>query len=227
MSKKRRIGAILLSISMLLSFSGCGGPAKQAGSEGAGDIGAINAIAARASQSNHAILPSKSGGAIADFEGNGGSYEYYLTKEELIADVEQGDIFRLDTTLPKGYAPFVKQGNWPFYVHEDNIVNLDVRFSNLLLKPKEDIFPMDEQVLVEVVSPDNEMVYRFEKTGDEITKDDSMQEQIPVTEGEWALRVSFGYYCGNTPASLKIAAAYENPSEDDVDWLKEERLANP
>ena len=68
--------------------------------------------------------------------------------------------------------------------------------------------------------------YCFEKVGDEITEDTSIQEQIPVTEGEWMLRISFGYCCGNTPACLKIAAVYENPTEDDINWLKEERLAN-
>lgn len=60
----------------------------------------------------------------------------------------------------------------------------------------------------------------------EITEDTSIQEQISVTEGEWTLRISFGYYCGNMPGCLKIAAAYENPTEDDINWLKEERLTN-
>ena len=94
------------------------------------------------------------------------------------------------------------------------------------MKTKENIFPIDEQVIVEVISPDEETVYCFEKVGDEITEDTSIQEQIPVTEGEWMLRISFGYCCGNTPACLKIAAVYENPTEDDINWLKEERLAN-
>ncbi len=201
MSTKTRIGIVFLSISILLSLSGCGKSAKQEDSDNAENT-------------------------MTDFDSNYDSYEYYLTKEELIADIEQGYIFRLNTEFGKGYAPFVTQGNWPFYVHEENTVNLEVSFSNLLMKPKENIFPMGEQVMVEVISPDEETVYRFEKTGEEITKDTSIQEQIPVTEGEWTLRISFGYYCGNTPGCLKIAAAYETPTEDDINWLKEERLTN-
>lgn len=189
----KRIGIVFLSVSILLSLTGC---SRSAGQEAS---------------------------AATDFDSSDDCYEYYLTKEELIADIEQGYIFRLDTEFGKDYAPFVKEGNWSFYVHEENTVNLEVGFSDLLLKPKENIFPMDEQIMVEIISPDDEIIYRFEKTGDEITKDTSIQEQISVTEGEWTLRISFGYCCGNTPARLKIAAAYENPTEDDINWLKEER----
>jgi len=199
MLKRTRIGMVFLSISILLSLSGCG---RSAGQE---DFG---------------------GNTMTDFDSHYDSYEYYLTRDELIADIEQGYIFRLDTEFGKGYAPFVTEGNWPFYVHEENTVKLELGFSNLLMKPKENIFPMEEQIMVEVISPDEETVYHFEKMGDEITEDTSIQEQIPVTEGEWTLRISFGYYCGNTPGCLKIAAAYETPTEDDVNWLKEERLRN-
>ncbi|MCM1212608.1 MAG: hypothetical protein NC318_13530 [Blautia sp.] len=201
MLKQTRIGIVLLSISILLSLSGCGRSAKQ---EDSGNIE----------------------NTMTDIDSNYDSYEYYLTKEELITDIEQGYIFRLDTEFGKGYAPYVEQGNWSFYVHEDNMVNLEVSFSNLLMKSKESIFPMSEQVVVEVISPDEETVYRFEKAGDEITQDTSVQEKISVTEGEWTLRVRFGYYCGDTPACLKIAAAYETPTKEDINWLKEERLAD-
>lgn len=153
-------------------------------------------------------------------------YEYYLTEEGLITDIEQGYIFRLDTEFKKPIVPYVSQGEWSFYVHEENTVNLEIEFSNLLMKPKENIFPMDEQIIVEVISPDEKSVYRFEKVGDEIIKDTSIQEKISVTQGEYMLRISFGYYCGNTPAHLKIAAAYEAPSEEDISWLKEKRRKN-
>ncbi len=226
MSKNQVIGIVFLSISILLSLSGCGRPAKQEASSSVGNAENINIVATDTSEANNAIIPLKSDDTVADFDSSYEGYEYYLTKEELISDIEQGYIFRLDTALKKYYAPFVIQGNWPFYVHEKNTVNLEVSFSNLLMKSKESIFPIDEQVKVEVISPDDETVYRFEKVGDEITKDTSIQEQISVTEGEWTLRISFGYCCGDTPACLKIAAAYETPTEDDINWLKEERLAN-
>ena len=226
MSKKTRIGIVFLSISILLSLSGCGRSAKQEDSSSVDNAENVNIVDTDASEANNAIIPLKSDNTDADFDSSYNGYEYYLTKEELISDIEQGYIFRLDTALKKYYAPYVTQGNWSFYVHEENTVNLEVSFSNLLMKSKENIFPIDEQVKVEVISPDDETVYCFEKVGDEITKDTSIQEQISVTEGEWTLRISFGYCCGDTPACLKIAAAYETPTEDDINWLKEERLTN-
>lgn len=165
-------------------------------------------------------------------ESGSGYYEYYLTEEELTADIEEGYIFRVETAFARtetaqGYeykAPYVIQGNWPFYVHEENTVNLEIKFSNLMTKFKESIFPAEEQIVVEIISPDGQSAYCFEKTGDEITTDTSLQEQVAVTPGEWTLQVSFAYVCGEEPAHLKIAAAYENPSEQDISWLKEERL---
>ena len=226
MSKKTRIGIVFLSISILLSLSGCGRPAKQEDSESVDNTENVNTVDIDVSKTDRVIIPLKNDNTVTNFDSSYDCYEYYLTEEELIADIEQGYIFRLDTAFKKDYAPFVTQGNWPFYVHEANTVNLEVCFSDLLMKPKESIFPMGEQVIVEVISPDEETVYCFEKVGDELTKDTSIQEQISVTEGEWTLRISFGYCCGTTPACLKIAAAYENPTEDDINWLKEERLAN-
>ena len=226
MSKKTRIGIVFLSISILLSLGGCGRSAKQEDSDSVENIENINTVDTDISDADNVIIPLKSDDTVADFDSSYDCYEYYLTKEELIADIEQGYIFRLDTAFKKYYAPFVTQGDWSFYVHEENTVNLEVSFSNLLMKSKENIFPIGEQVIVEVISPDNETVYRFEKVEEEITKDTSIQEQISVTEGEWTLRIGFGYCCGDTPACLKIAAAYETPTEDDINWLKEERLTN-
>ena len=74
-----------------------------------------------------------------------------------------------------------------------------------------------------MISPDGQSVYRFEKVGNEITEDTSIQEQISVTPGEWMLQISFAYICGEKPAHLRIAASYETPSEEDMNWLKEER----
>lgn len=80
---------------------------------------------------------------------------------------------------------------------------------------------------MEVVSPDGQSAYRFEKTGDEIKEDTSVLEQISVTPGEWKLQVRFAYVCGEAPAHLRIAAAYETLSADDINWLKRERHKNP
>lgn len=80
--------------------------------------------------------------------------------------------------------------------------------------------------MVDVISPDGQSVYCFEKSGGEITEDTFIKEQIAVTPGEWTLQVSFAYVCGEQPAHLRIAAFYETPSKEDKDWLIEERLAD-
>lgn len=159
-------------------------------------------------------------------------YEYYLTKEELIADIDQGYIFKMDTAftskMDKGFikytAPYVSLGDWPFYVHEENTIDLEIAFTDLITKPNKNIFPEDERITVEVFSPDGQSVYRFEKLGDEITEDTSIKEQISVTPGEWRLQIGFAYVCGYTPAHLRIGAAYEKPFEEDINWLKVDRL---
>lgn len=186
---------------------------------------------------------SKSGNTADGLNDSDDSYEYYLTKDELISDIEQGYVFKLDTEFTKKLdteftkkvdtestqytAPYVSRGSWPFYVHEENTINLEIAFSDLLTKPNKNIFPEGERITVEVISPDGRSAYRFEKTGDEIKENTSVLEQISVTPGEWKLQVSFAYVCGETPAHLRIAAAYETLSLDDINWLKKERLENP
>lgn len=174
--------------------------------------------------------------ADAEAPGEEDTYEYYLTREELLKDIDRGCLFRVDTAFRKSAAdssggtvypaPYVRMGTWPFYVHENNTINLEIAFSDLLRKPNETIFPGEEEISVEVISPDGQSVYRFERIGDEVTQDTSIQEQIPVTPGEWTLQVSFAYVCGEIPAHLKIAASYEEPSEEDREWLIEERLTH-
>ena len=151
-------------------------------------------------------------------------YEYYLTKEELLADVEQGIIFRVDTAFQKPMCPIVTGGNWSFYAHEDNVVNLEVSYSNLVAKNGKTFSPFGEQVMVDVISPDGDCAYHFEKLGDEIMQDASIQEQIAVTPGEWKLKISFVYVCDEAPSYFKVCAAYESPSEEDIRWLQEARL---
>ena len=151
-------------------------------------------------------------------------YEYYLTKEELLADVAQGIIFRVDTAFQKPMCPIVNGGNWPFYVHEDNVVNLEISYSNLISKTSKTFYPYGEKVCVDVLSPDGETAYHFEKLYDEIMQDTSIQEQIAVTPGEWTLKISFAYVCDEARSHFKVCASYESPSEEDINWLRKARL---
>ena len=231
MKKEFRNGILYVSIFSAMALVGCSMPNNQKSTENVKNKSIKNEETMGTVETNIPEMDSinisvKDEDTITDFDIDVEHYEYYLTKEELITDIEQGYIFRLDTTFQKPLAPFVSEGIWPFYVNEENVIHLAVEFSDLLVKRNKNIFPMDEQIVVEVISPDNQSVYHFEKIGDEITKDTSIQEQIAVTPGEWTLKISFAYVCGDTPSHLKIASRYETPSEEDINWLKEERLHN-
>ena len=154
------------------------------------------------------------------------TYEYYLSKEELLADIEEGYIFRMDKTFHRKITPFVSEGNWSFKVHEDNTINLEIAYSNLFTWANKNIFPNGEMVVVDIFSPEGENAYHFEKLGDEILNDTILSEQILVTPGEWNLKISFAYVCrgSDTPSHIKIAAAYNAPSQEDIDWLREEQI---
>ena len=228
---KTRI-VLLLLISLAILITGCGNMDRHNNSS---DVENVNNTDTEMSQTDYTAILSQNDDITNDFDESDSYYEYYLTKEELIADIDRGYIFNLDTAFTQKadtkfteganyVAPYVSQGNWPFYVHENNTINLEIAFSNLLTKPNKNIFPGVERIIVEVISPDEQSAYWFEKVGDEITEDTFVQEQISVTPGEWKLQISFAYVCGETPAHFKIAAAYEIPSDEDINWLKEERL---
>ncbi len=151
-------------------------------------------------------------------------YEYYLTRDALLADIEQGIIFRIDTAFQKPMCPIVTGGNWAFYVHENNVVNLEISYSDLIAKNGKYFYPYREQVVVDVLSPDGDCAYHFEKLGDEIMQNTSIQEQIVVTPGEWTLQIGFAYVCDEAQSPFKICAAYESPSEEDIQWLREARI---
>lgn len=158
-------------------------------------------------------------------------YEYYLTREELLADIENGYVFRMDKTFEEAASPTVTGGTWAFNVNEDNVLNLEIAFSNLFTEfgPDNDsteLFKVGKEISVSLISPDEETVYSFERKGSEITENTSIYEQIPITKGEWKLKLTFAYISRGepTPSNLKIAAYYENPSEQDIEDLKDLRL---
>ena len=88
-------------------------------------------------------------------------YEYYLTKDELLTDIEQGIIFRIDTAFQKPMCPIVTGGDWAFYVHENNVVNLEISYSNLIAGNGKKFYPYEEQVIVDVISPDGDCAYHL------------------------------------------------------------------
>lgn len=161
------------------------------------------------------------------------TFEYYLTMKEMLANIEEGYVFRLDQTFPEPVMPTVTGSHWYFDVHEDNTLKLEIAFSNLLERESEGagiggLFDQESVVSVKIISPEGKEVYSFEKKKEEITEDTAVSEEIRLTPGEWEMQLSFSFQSkgGEKPGNLKITACYENPSEQDIEWLKENRLLN-
>lgn len=222
--KKRNF--LIMSIVCGTLLAGCGSSAKLNSAAKELDVQKVALIETKESkiqQEETQKFKQKDNISKTVVDGLEKKYEYYLTKDELLADIEQGIIFRIDTAFQKPMCPIVTGGNWAFYVHEDNVVNLEISYSNLIAKNGKYFSPYEEQVIVNVLSPKGDCAYHFEKLGEEIMQDTSLQEQIAVTPGKWMLQISFAYVCDEARSHFKICAAYESPSEKDIRWLKEAR----
>ena len=217
---------LIVSIVCGMLLAGCGSSAKLNSTAKELDVQKVELIERKESktqQEETQKLKQEDNISKTVIDGLEKKYEYYLTKEELLADIEQGIIFRIDTAFQKPMCPIVTEGNWAFYVHENNVVNLEISYSNLIAKNGKYFSPYEEQVIVDVLSPEGDCAYHFEKLGDEIMQNTSLQEQIAVTPGEWTLQISFAYVCDEARSHFKICAAYESPSDKDIRWLKEVR----
>ena len=153
-------------------------------------------------------------------------YEYYSTREELLNGIQAGYVFYLDHTFEEEARPTVTGGHWPFQVSGEDILDLEVRFSDLLPLEAEGLVSGESRVEVRLVSPEGETVYDFAATGDDLEADTDVQEAIPLTPGEWDLEVSFVFRSagGDTPAALRISAQCHSLTQADRAYLEEARL---
>ena len=153
-------------------------------------------------------------------------YEYYSTRDELLAGIQEGYVFCLDHTFEEEARPTVTGGHWPFQVSGKDILDLEVRFSDLLPLEAEGLVSGESRVEVRLVSPEGETVYDFAATGDDLEADTDVQEAIPLAPGEWDLEVSFVFRSagGDTPAALRISAQCHSLTQADRAYLEEARL---
>ena len=153
-------------------------------------------------------------------------YEYYSTREEVLADIQEGYVFRLDHTFAEEARPTVTGGHWPFQVSGEDTLDLNVSFRNLLPLEEEGAVSGESRVAVSLVSPEGETVYAFERSGEELRTDTAAAEAVPLTPGEWDLQVAFVFRSagGESPAELEISARCQTLSEADRSALEELRL---
>lgn len=230
---KKRLGALVLAGLMTLSLAACSVPLGDAevrtGEDGTvvidgeaiWDETAPDPDAAPPETADPAEDPAAD--AAEDAEP---LYEYYSTREELLAGIQEGYVFRLDHTFDQAARPTVTGGHWPFQVSDEGTLDLEIRFSDLLPLEDEGLVSGESRVEVRLTSPEGETVYDYAATGAELEEDTDVQETIPLTPGEWDLEISFVFRSagGDSPAALHISAQCQSLTQEDLTYLEELRL---
>ena len=232
---KKRLGVFALAGLMTLSLAACSVPLGDAEVR-TGEDGTVvvdgEAIWDETGSGGDAASPeaedpvedtAPEGDAAEDIEP---MYEYYSTRDELLAGIQEGYVFCLDHTFEEEARPTVTGGHWPFQVSGEDTLDLEIQFSNLLPLEEEGLVSGESRVEVRLTSPEGEAVYEYAATGAELEADTDVQETIPLTPGEWDLEVSFVFRSagGDTPAALHISARCQNMTQADQTYLEELRL---
>ena len=225
-SLKNRLGLFALAGMMTLSLAACSVPLGDAEVR-TGEDGTLvvdgEAIWDEAAPDGETETPAEEPALTED---TGTLYEYYSTREELLAGIQEGYVFCLDHTFEEAARPTVTGGHWPFRVSGEDALDLEIRFSDLLPLEDEGLVSGESRVEVRLTSPEGETVYDYAATGAELEEDTAVQETIPLTPGEWDLEISFVFRSagGSTPAALHISARCQSLTREDLSYLEELRL---
>ena len=228
---KKRLGILALAGLTTLSLAACSVPLGDAEVR-TGEDGSLvidgEAIWDETAPDGDAASPETADPAedAAPAEDTESLYEYYSTREELLAGIREGYVFYLDHTFEEAARPTVTGGHWPFQVSGEDALVLEIRFSDLLPLEDEGLVSGESRVEVRLTSPEGEAVYEYAATGAELEADTDVQETIPLTPGEWDLEVSFVFRSagGGTPAALRISAQCQSLTQEDLSYLEELRL---
>ena len=229
---KKRLGILALAGLTTLSLAACSVPLGDAEVRTGGEDGTVvidgEAIWDETDSSADTAAPETAAPPEdpAPAEDTETLYEYYSTREELLAGIREGYVFYLDHTFEEAARPTVTGGHWPFQVSGEDALVLEIRFSDLLPLEDEGLVSGESRVEVRLTSPEGKTVYAYKAAGEELEKDGDVQESIPLTPGEWDLEVSFVFRSagGGTPAALHISAQRRNMSQADQTDLEELRL---
>ena len=225
-SLKNRLGLFALAGMMTLSLAACSVPLGDAEVR-TGEDGTLvvdgEAIWDEAAPDEETETPAEEPALTED---TGTLYEYYSTREELLAGIQEGYVFCLDHTFEEAARPTVTGGHWPFRVSGEDTLDLEIRFSDLLPLEDEGLVSGESRVEVRLTSPEGETVYDYAATGADLEEDTVIQESVPLTPGEWDLEISFVFRSagGSTPAALHISARCQSLTREDLSYLEELRL---
>ena len=225
-SLRNRLGLFALAGMMTLSLAACSVPLGDAEVR-TGEDGTLvvdgEAIWDEAAPDEETETPAEEPALTED---TGTLYEYYSTREELLAGIQEGYVFCLDHTFEEAARPTVTGGHWPFRVSGEDALDLEIRFSDLLPLEDEGLVSGESRVEVRLTSPEGETVYDYAATGADLEEDTVIQESVPLTPGEWDLEISFVFRSagGSTPAALHISARCQSLTREDLSYLEELRL---
>ena len=223
---ENRLGLFALAGMMTLSLAACSVPLGDAEVR-TGEDGTLvvdgEAIWDEAAPDGETETPAEEPALTED---TGTLYEYYSTREELLAGIREGYVFCLDHTFEEAARPTVTGGHWPFRVSGEDTLDLEIRFSDLLPLEDEGLVSGESRVEVRLTSPEGETVYDYAATGADLEEDTAIQESVPLTPGEWDLEISFVFRSagGSTPAALHISARCQSLTREDLSYLEELRL---
>ena len=229
---KKRLGILALAGLTTLSLAACSVPLGDAEVRTGGEDGTVvidgEAIwdetdSSADTAAPETVAPQEDPAPAKDTET---LYEYYSTREELLAGIREGYVFYLDHTFEEAARPTVTGGHWPFQVSGEDALVLEIRFSDLLPLEDEGLISGESRVEVRLTSPEGETAYDYAAAGAELEEDTAIQETIPLTPGEWDLEVSFVFRSagGGTPAALRISAQCQSLTQEDLSYLEELRL---
>ena len=127
-SLKNRLGLFALAGMMTLSLAACSVPLGDAEIR-TGEDGTLvvdgEAIWDEAAPDGETETPAEEPALTED---TGTLYEYYSTREELLAGIREGYVFCLDHTFEEAARPTVTGGHWPFRVSGEDTLDLSFVF---------------------------------------------------------------------------------------------------
>ena len=199
-SLKNRLGLFALAGMMTLSLAACSVPLGDAEIR-TGEDGTLvvdgEAIWDEAAPDGETETPAEEPALTED---TGTLYEYYSTREELLAGIREGYVFCLDHTFEEAARPTVTGGHWPFRVSGEDTLDLEIRFSDLLPLEDEGLVSGESRVEVRLTSPEGETVYDYAATGADLEEDTVIQESVPLTPGSGIWRSPL---CSAAPAAVR------------------------
>lgn len=154
---------------------------------------------------------------------------YYKSYEEALSDIEHGYIFNRDKSFSLAAIPTVTSGEIKSsYVHHDNIMDIEISTNNLFQYSKANESCVRNRasfIKFEIFDSSGNNAFSFVRNGKEIEEAIDLPSPLTLYPGEWKYQVIFAYATnGLNLSNLKITAKYRDIYDDNIQWLKDNKL---